>query len=530
MSLIQHGIRVGLLMVAAAVLFVWVDYHSEVTFADGLRYIGQAQRIEQGAWSDGLLKSVDHPLHPMAIAAAHRLLGGEGPASWQQAAQVVSIIGCVLLVIPLYLVGLEVYGTTTAWVGCLLFLGKPLMGYVSVNVLSETTFLLFWTWGLWAGIRFLREGRFVWLPVTIGFGALAYLARPEGMLLPLALIVTLLLLPLHWTTRIYWPRWWAAVAFLVLGPILLVAPYMAMKGGVATKPSVARLLGLAPKADADALERDKPLPEGQSTFETYRQASQRSLKILRASVSTFLLPLVVVGLVTVRPWSSRARIWLFTGLILTASAAGLIRLYATTGYSTLRYGLVPGMLLTLAAANGLAWMMQSIVIPGRWLGRGEERFHLGPAIWAVILACLIAIPHVQAMTPFANSFSAYRNAGEWIAQTKSHDHGKVLDLTDWSLYFSQQPGFKFNEVYWGVIDPNTRWVVVRDAHLNGHGRYSDVIRKFVAGYEPVALFPPHPTSRQVQIQIYDRRAPKTVSVVGKTRDSGKGRKDEKVTR
>jgi hypothetical protein len=527
-SLNQHGLRVGLLMAGVAALFAWLNYHTEVTFADGLRYIRQAEQLEKGSWSEGLIKSVDHPVHPMAIATAHRVIGGEGPVSWQRAAQVVAIASCVLLVIPLYLLALEIYGPTAAWLGCLLFLGNPLMGFLAINVLSETTFLLFWTWGLWCGVRFLREGQFIWLPLTIAFGALAYLTRPEGMLLPLALVATLLLLPLHWATRIYWPRWWAAVAFLVLGPVLLAGPYIAAKGGLGTKPSIARLLGTAPKSAPNALERDHPLRPDQSTFDTYRQATQRMLKVLRANVTMVLLPFVVLGLVTARPWSSRARVWLFTGLIVVGSAIGLIRLHATGGYCTLRHGVVPGMLLTLAAANGIAWLMRSIVIPGRWLGRGDERFRLGPAVWAVALGAFIAVPQLRAMAPYGGSFAAYRDAGNWIAETKAHDHGKVLDMTDWALYFSQQPGFKFSEVYWAGIDPNTRWVVIREAHLRGHWDYARVVRNLTAGQDPVAIFPAHPKPGQLQIRIYDRRAPKPAAVAGQPRKAEDGRETSKV--
>ena len=44
--------------------------------------------------------------------------------------------------------------------------GNPLMGGIVANVLSESSFLLFWTWGMWAAVRFLREGRFLWLPLA----------------------------------------------------------------------------------------------------------------------------------------------------------------------------------------------------------------------------------------------------------------------------------------------------------------------------------------------------------------------------
>jgi 4-amino-4-deoxy-L-arabinose transferase-like glycosyltransferase len=510
--MIQHGTRVALLMAGAAVLFLWLNFHSEVTFADGLRYIDQAERIDRGAWSDGVVRAVDHPLHPLAIVAAHRVMGSEGPVSWQHAAQFASITAAILLAIPIYLVVLEVYGPNVAWLGPVFFLGNPILGFVVVNVLSETTFLLFWTWGLWGAIRFLREGRFFWLPLTIGFSALAYLARPEGMLLPLALVAALLLLPLHWATRIYWPRWWAAVAFLVLGPLLLVGPYMAAKGGIGTKPSIARLLGTAPSSAPDAIERDRPLPPDQSTFETYRQATQRALKVIRASVTPIMIPLVLLGLMTARPWSSRARIWLFTGIIVLVSLVGLIRLHATGGYCTIRHGLVPGMLLTLAAANGMAWLMRSVVIPGRWLGRGEERFRLGPAVWAMIILCFVAAPQVRALTPQHGSFQTYREAGAWLAQTRAENHGKVLDMTDWSLFFSGEPGFHFADVHWAAIDPNTRWVVVREAHIRGRWAYSQAVRDLVAGLAPVVKFPEHAERGQIQIKVYDRQPHRSATV------------------
>ena len=304
MSLIQHGVRVALLMATTLGLLWWLTYHSEVTFADGLRYIHQAEQIDQGAWSDGILKAVDHPLHPIAIAAVHEVIGGEGPIAWQRSAQAASILASVLLDHP----------ALPADPGDLRAVDRlarrpPLHGQPDRRVrhrsivLSESTFLLFWTWGLWAAVRFLREGRFSWLPLTIGFAALAYLARPEGMLLPLALVATLLVLPLHWATRIYWPRWWVAVAFLVVGPLLLAGPYMAAKGGIGTKPSIARLIGTAPKAPPTALEREKPLPADQTTFQTYRYATQRMFRVMRASVTSRCCRSSLLGLIVAWPWS-----------------------------------------------------------------------------------------------------------------------------------------------------------------------------------------------------------------------------------
>jgi 4-amino-4-deoxy-L-arabinose transferase-like glycosyltransferase len=512
-SLIQHVARVALLMAGAAGLFGWLGYHSDVTFADGLRYIRQAERIDRGAWSEGLIRGVDHPLHPLAIAAMHRLVGGEGPVSWQHAAQGAAIVAAVLMVIPLYLVTREIYGSPAAWLGALVVVANPMTGFVVVNMLSECTFLLFWTWGLWAGVRFLREGRFEWLPLTIAFAALAYLARPEGMLLPLALVAALVVLPLHWATRIYWPRWWAAVAFLVLGPALVVGPYVAAKGGIGTKPSIARLIGTASPSAATAMERERAVPPDQTTFQTYQIATRRVLKVTRGVVSTPLLLLAVLGLAVTRPWSARARVWLFTGIILVAAILGLIRLHATGGYLAGRHVLIPAMLLLLASANGISWLMRTVVIDGRWFALPEEKFRPGPVIWALVLVALLAPPHARAITPAHGSFAAYRDAGAWIASAKAQAHGagKVLDMTNWSLYFSGQPGFRYDEVHWAAVDPQTRWVVARDTHIRGRWPYSRYVRSLVGDLKPVAAFPAHPAANQVQVLIFDRGQPPAVA-------------------
>ena len=161
MTTIPHLRRLGLLIVAASALLWWLTAHTDVFFADGLRYIAQARAIDQGSWRQGFVRSVDHPIYPMAIAAVHRLLGGNDPRDWQTAAQVAAAISGVLLVIPVYLVSLEVFGPASAWLACFLLYLLPFNGHVLADALSESTFLLFWSWGLWAALRVPAAGRAV---------------------------------------------------------------------------------------------------------------------------------------------------------------------------------------------------------------------------------------------------------------------------------------------------------------------------------------------------------------------------------
>src|SRR4051794_16366321 len=97
-------------MGAAAALVYWSAHHTEVTFADGLRYIREAQRIDRGDYAGGLLDATDHPVHPLLIAAAHRLIDPDpGPFAWQTAAQAAAAAALVLAVVPLYLLGRDLF-------------------------------------------------------------------------------------------------------------------------------------------------------------------------------------------------------------------------------------------------------------------------------------------------------------------------------------------------------------------------------------------------------------------------------------
>ena len=508
MTRMQHAGRIGWLMVAAAALLGWELYHSEATFADGLRYIHRAEHLGGQSPMVGLVQGVDHPLHPLGIAAAHKLIGGTGPASWQHAAIGLCFASAVLLVIPTYLLALELFGPSAAWMACVLALVNPIIGYVVVNVLSETTFLLWWTFGLWGAVRFLREGRFLWLPLAIAFGALAYLTRPEGMLLPAAIVLTLALMPVLPATRINWPRWWRALAFLGVGFVVLAGPYIALKGGLGTKPGIARVLGLAPRSDPMGLERERPLPPGQTISETYRLATSRMIEKFGESVTPPLFAVGIFGVALSIYQGMRIRAWLLLLIVLAASAFGLVRLHATGGYLTVRHGLIPGMILTIAAAHGLTWLMGKASIPGRWLGWPQERVRPGPAVWGAVLAGLVLYPNLHRLGPHnAGPYSVYVSTGRWIAE-HAHESERILDMTNWSLFFSERPGYPFSQVYAAPADPNLRWIVVRKPHLDGHWRYSQILKDMIGGRQPIATLPDTASDHQVQVRIYDLKSSK----------------------
>jgi 4-amino-4-deoxy-L-arabinose transferase-like glycosyltransferase len=509
----QHAARVALLMVVAAALLGWELRHTETSFADGLRYIHRAEKIDAADGHVGLSEGIDHPLHPLAIAAAHRLLGGSGPDSWQRAALALCYSGAIAMVIPIYLLSLELFGEATAWLACLLAASNPIIGYIVVNVLSESTFLLWWSCGLWAAVRFLRAGQFRWLSPAIVFSALAYLTRPEGLLLPAALTTTLLILPLVRATKSEWPRRWRFIPMLLGGLVLLVGPYMTLKGGVGTKPGIARVLGLAPRSQPLALEREKPLPPGQTTLETYRIATVRMFKAFRAAVTPTLFPVALVGLLLLARRSDCGRSGLFLAILLVASAVALVRLHATGGYLTVRHGLIPGLILSQSAAFGLTWLIGRLPVAIRRDGLANGRLRPGALAWTLAVALAIMALNMRSLgPPNAGPFAVYQDTGRWLAHNV-RESDPVLDLTDWSLFFGRRPGYLFANVYEALGNPGTRWIVARKPHIDGHCHYSEVIRELIGERQPVALVPPEAESNQIQVLVYDRQAPSPLPVV-----------------
>ncbi|MDE2508008.1 MAG: glycosyltransferase family 39 protein, partial [Planctomycetota bacterium] len=513
MSIRQHAARVALLMAVSAGMQAWLVAHTEILFADGLRYIAQARQLDEGHWSDALVRAVDHPVYPAAVAAVHRgLIDGSSPQDWQLSAQAASALFGVLIVIPIYLVGLELFGATSAWLACIFVTLTPLWGHVFADALSESTCLFFWTFGLWTALRFLREGRFFWLPLTILAGGLSYWTRPEGALLPAALAATLLMMPFSRSIRLHWPRWWAAVGLLVIGPALVIGPYLALRGGVGTKPAVARLLGLAPKSAALAVERERPLDPDQSMLKTAILAARATALAVGGATSWPLVPLALLGFLTASRGSDeepsyRARRRLLLAILLAASLLALMRLHATGGYCTPRHAMMPSLVLLIAAAGAVARIVGNWHIDGARLGLGEGTFHAGPAAWAAVVVALFAINAGGLFAPINRGMRGYRDAGEWIAAHVPAE-ARVVDVTGWTQYYSGRPGYTFATLIAAPGDPALRWVVVRDAHLHGPWDYCTKLRALVDGLEPVESYPPVHKKGYAQVYIYDRLSPR----------------------
>lgn len=495
-------------MVFVSAMMAWQVTHTEILFADGLRYIAQAKEIDRGHGPSAVRRAVDHPLYPMAIAGGRRALGlPDDPESWQAAAQIASALAGVLLVVPLYLIARRFFGRSGAWIGVGLVYLVPVPPRVLGDALSEGAFLLFWSWGVWAALCFLKEGSTRWLSLSMGLGGIAYLARPEGLLLPLALAAVLLISPAWAVTRLPARRWWNAWLLLGVAAALALGPFVAFKGGIGTKPAVARLLGLAPVSRPDAVERERPLDPGQSTAVTVALAARATSQAVRDAVTLPLLPLSALGVAATfrRRGRADARSWLFLGVIFLGSALALIRLHATGGYCTPRHALLLALPLLAAAGAGIR-SCASLVLHQARLGTGQPPRRLASVVTAGALLALACGNAVPILAPLNAGKGAYRDAGQWLRR-ESDPTDRVVDVTGWALFHGDRRGYTFADLHAAGADPVLRWVVVRDAHLSGPWGYCEHLRGLVRGATLVARFPSDRRRGASRVSIYRRESP-----------------------
>jgi hypothetical protein len=351
-------------------------------------------------------------------------------------------------------------------------------------------------------LRFLREGEVRWLVPAIGLALLAYLTRPEGLLLPAALVVVLGLIPWIRPLRMSRPRWWGAFAVLVIGPACLIGPYLAVKGGLGTKPSIARLLGSAPRSSAMAVNRQRPLDAHQTRARAYAEAAKAVFEAVRDAVTIPLLPFVLVGLAGHRDYSKRARGWLLLAIIGMASVAALWRLYETGGYCTPRHTLILVLLLFPAAAAGIAGTIAAIeAFVSRRSAAAVGRV-LRPVAWVVVLGGLVTVYAPRTLAPLNQGLGGYRAAGLWLRSRVAGD-ARVVDLTGWSLFYGGLQGYTFANLIQAPEDPAVRWVVARESHLRGPWNYCDQLRALVGNAAPVVVFRGANPRHTVKVLVFD---------------------------
>lgn len=374
------GCLAVLAMLAVAVRS-WQLTHTEVASRDSISYIRIAWQLEHAPWRRVMRSSPQHPGYPMAVLAmshpVRRFFPDDLPRAWQISGQLVSVVASLLLLVPMFYLGCEMFDRRISFWACLLFQCLPTSGKIMGDALSDTLFLLFACAGLWLATVALRR-RKGWLFALTGLaGGLAYWTRPEG-----ALVVAATGLVLLGMQRSAWRQSWRKVllqgSILSLTALASISPYMILIGGLTVK-NTPNLMINQQRPDADWENRLRPQPP-QPTEPQAHAPRHRHFRALRWGESLLQTRIT-------RPGSVLFAAWFGPGdRTFDKLANDITNLHELENYrQTSRY-LWALKVFVYETGKGFFYVVWLPMLLGLWWRR--DRFLLVPGVWVTLLVCL----------------------------------------------------------------------------------------------------------------------------------------------
>jgi hypothetical protein len=464
----------GLLLTAVA-LRGWLLHHTEVPARDTIGFIRYALEFERHSWPTVLRNNHQHPGYPLTVLAVSVPVRAWGSLPEVEAmtfsAGLASNLAAVLLLIPVYFLGKLLFHRAAGFGAALLFQCLPVPAHILSDGLSEPLFLLCASSALALAVAALRGSR-PWLyALAGGCAALAYLTRPEGVLLLVAMLAVLFGLQLLQAQRRSALQLFTCATSLIIAAVAVGSPYLLATRGLTNKPSISIMLGKPIPPLGTALP-EPPAPAGRGPLFAFtlnnndpvpKRAFQAAWGLVSELVKCFhyvawLPTLVGMWMFRRRPWSVPG-MWVplvFCGLL----AAGLCALAVRAGYMSDRHLLLLVLCGCYAAAAAL-WEL-----PLRWL----------PARWAAPAAVLLLVGVVVASLPKAMETLHANRVGHHAAGLWLADHADPADLIVddhcWAHYYA---GRVFQEAHPVVPPPEyvpVRYVVVGRRERDGNLTYN----------------------------------------------------------
>jgi 4-amino-4-deoxy-L-arabinose transferase-like glycosyltransferase len=459
-----------LLLVLALAMRLWQVWHTEVAARDGIGYIRYAWQLQHQPWRDVFRhKDRGGPAYPLALLAVsypvRHLIHGPESTVMVLSAQLVSAIAGVLLVIPMYYLGGEIFDRRVAFWACLLFQFLPATGRILSDALTEATYLLFAASALWLGARSLRTRSAIGFGISGLCAGLAYLTRPEGGVIVAATGLALLGCQAVRAWRISLGRLSACALTLSVGFLLVAAPFMAVIGRISNKDTLDHFQRGAWLNDTERIVPSARITDASPTTElgygpplaVWWQGEDPEhphrfwwgLEALGTELSKGMFQIGwLPALIALWWFRDRFRsvpgVWILL-LVCMAMLLALWRLAAVMGYVSERHA----MLILLCA---MFWMAAGICVIGDWLATIMRQFTRtgnrvarlltdGRSLSVILLLCLTGIALPKSLEPLHANRAGLRQAGEWLAE-HADPSDEIKDPYCWSHFYA---GWVFNE-------------------------------------------------------------------------------------
>jgi hypothetical protein len=497
---------------------------------DGLKLLRFARQFQSDPWPDVVRGADVHPLYPALVAMVEPPLSwliGEGPDAWRLAAQLVAAIASLGLLVPVYFLTESLFDRRIALIAAGVLALLPRIAEAGHETLADSLGLFATFIALWLAVRAWSNGS---RRLAIGsglFAGLGYLARPEVIIVPVAIALTWLVDRVRPAAGSRRGRFVASSLMLIL-PGLAVAGYAAVKGEVSEKLSIRLGAGLGPPA---IMKRTVPqhVPRGLDdprwdfspkeesdhvAIRGVRQAFERILGRWWEGLAWFFAVMTVWGWArrrTIRrmidekepPRTPGIESRLLSLFVLVYTLA-LLRHSTSLGYLSWRH------VLPLVGAS-MPWAAGGTYICCR---RIAELLRLGPrgarvGRLAAIAFCLVLSIATQLNPHHLNHLSRWGHwaAGRWLLANAAPNE-EVLDTRGWARFVSGLPGYDYWHVRQALTDSQLSYVLVGLDELTANSARATTLRALLSyAATPLEEFPASPTDPTPAVRIYRFRRP-----------------------
>src|SRR3989442_3036138 len=142
----HHWQRIALLVLLAGLVQSWMVYRNPVPAQDAVAFIQFARELAHYPLVETARRHPQHPLFPTLVCWHHQLFGpmlGQDGFAWIRSAQWIAGLAAVFSIVPMYLAGVRLGGSTLATGAAVLFSVLPCTARLGADALSDSTYLLF---------------------------------------------------------------------------------------------------------------------------------------------------------------------------------------------------------------------------------------------------------------------------------------------------------------------------------------------------------------------------------------------------
>lgn len=402
----QWAVILVLVILAITVRLVIVR-NSYVISSDGPVYIGVAQDYYAGNYKAAISHPY-HPLYPVLMSVIYRVKG-----NWEWAGLFISILSGALAIIPLWFIGKRLFPATDnkiprlAVIGCLFYIFHPLAARFSAEVLTSGLFMCILFFTVWMILLALSEWKYRYFFLAGVGSLLAYLTRPDGLVLFLVAIALAVLIDIR-SGYMKTVKRRALAVFILILPLLvpgtLYIGYMYKTKGqieITQKFSLSKFKALLGRDAASDEAGSAVKPQGNR----YLSAAYIVASDVIRGAHIWVVLLILVYLIfaarqaPAQPGASRI-IWIVFAVYVVA----LFAFAVIFGRISKRYTVPLGMLMVFFSAAGLDYLLAKMrLVNYRWAG--------------VLLTLLIFSAHT--FLPVGKDKIGQKVVGKWIGNDYS---------------------------------------------------------------------------------------------------------------